>query len=217
MSTPCPVRAAAERDPRGEALVWQGRIYTWAELDALVERLAEALTAQGVTPGQRIPFQSANEPELVMAFHALGRVGAVFMPLNVRLTRPETEACLGQVPDQPAAPGIRAALFTSGTTGVPRLVELSHQNFLASARASAANLGTSPSHRWLGTLPLFHIGGLAMAFRCAVDGAALWLEPGFDARRVNSPSTSSSANCAASLASASEPGRSPSPREKATS
>jgi O-succinylbenzoic acid--CoA ligase len=185
MSPGCPVRAAAERDPDGPALVWQARTWSWAQLDELVAQLAAALEAQGVRAGQRVPFKAPNEPELVVALHALGRLGAVYMPLNVRLTSAEAEACLRQVPVTPAAPGTRVALFTSGTTGVPKLVELSDANLRASAAASAANLGTSPSHRWLGTLPLFHIGGIAMAFRCAVDGAALWLEPGFDAQRVN--------------------------------
>ncbi|MBI5545491.1 MAG: AMP-binding protein [Deltaproteobacteria bacterium] len=79
---------------------------------------------------------------------------------------------------------IAASLFTSGTTGAPKLVRLSHGNFQASARCSAANLGAAPSDVWLGMLPLFHVGGLAMAYRCAVDGACLWLEPRFEASRA---------------------------------
>jgi o-succinylbenzoate---CoA ligase len=77
-----------------------------------------------------------------------------------------------------------AALFTSGTTGVPSLVPLTGSNFLAASRANAANLGASQMQVWLGTLPLFHVGGLAMAFRCAVMGARLVLEPSFDAHRA---------------------------------
>ncbi len=185
MTFACPVRAAAEREPHATALVWKGDSWTWAQLDGLVEAATRALKAQGVAAGQRVPVQSANEPQLVILFHALGRIGAAFMPLNVRLTRSEVERCIAQVPRGPAAPGVRAALFTSGTTGVPRLVEQTEEAFLASANASGANLGHGPHHRWLGTLPLFHIGGLAMVHRCAVDGACLVLEPGFEAARVN--------------------------------
>ena len=185
MTGSCPVRAAAERDPGGPALVWKGDTWTWAQLDQLVEAVSRALKAQGVGVGQRVPVQAANEPQLVLLFHALGRVGGVFMPLNVRLTRAEVEQCIAQVPRAPAMPGVRASLFTSGTTGLPRLVELTQENFLASAKACAANLGEGPTHRWLGTLPLFHIGGLAMVHRCAVEGACLVLEPSFDAERVS--------------------------------
>lgn len=80
---------------------------------------------------------------------------------------------------------VAAALFTSGTTGRPSLVELTHANFIASADASAQHLGAAPSHRWLATLPLFHVGGLAMAYRCARAGSTLVLEPGFDAARAS--------------------------------
>lgn len=79
---------------------------------------------------------------------------------------------------------IAAALFTSGTTGTPKRVQLTHLNFAASVRASAANLGTRPDDAWLGVLPLFHVGGLVMAYRCAADGACLFLERSFDAGRA---------------------------------
>jgi O-succinylbenzoic acid--CoA ligase len=71
-------------------------------------------------------------------------------------------------------------LFTSGTTGSPKAAQLSVANLEASACASGENLGTHASQRWLGTLPLFHIGGLAMAVRCARYGATLVLHPRFD-------------------------------------
>jgi o-succinylbenzoate---CoA ligase len=180
----CPVREAAERDPHGPALRWKGDTWTWGQLDGLVEQASQALRSQGVQVGQRVPVKSANDPSLLVLFHALGRVGGVLMPLNVRFTSSEVERCLVQVPAGPAAPGVRAALFTSGTTGRPRLVELTEENFRASAAASAANLGRVENPKWLGTLPLFHIGGLAMAHRCAVDGAGLLLEDGFDPERA---------------------------------
>jgi o-succinylbenzoate---CoA ligase len=77
-----------------------------------------------------------------------------------------------------------ALLFTSGTTGHPRAARLSVGAFDALARASAANLGPRPADRWLCNLPLFHVGGLAMAVRCAHDGATLVLQPRFDAAEV---------------------------------
>ncbi len=73
-----------------------------------------------------------------------------------------------------------AVLFTSGTTGQPKGARLSVRAFLASAAASRANLGSTPEDHWLCNLPLFHVGGLAMAVRCAVDGAALVLHRRFD-------------------------------------
>jgi O-succinylbenzoic acid--CoA ligase len=87
--------------------------------------------------------------------------------------------------DDPGDPGADwALLFTSGTTGQPKAARLPVAAFDALARASAANLGPRPGDRWLGNLPLFHVGGLGMAIRCAHDGATLVLHPRFDAEAV---------------------------------
>ena len=77
-----------------------------------------------------------------------------------------------------------ALLFTSGTTGHPKAARLTVGAFDALARASAANLGPRPGDRWLCNLPLFHVGGLGMAVRCAHDGATLVLQTRFDAGTV---------------------------------
>ena len=62
-------------------------------------------------------------------------------------------------------------LFTSGTTGTPKGAQLSVANLQASANANAENLGPSnQQQRWLASLPLCHVGGLAMMWRCLVGG-----------------------------------------------
>src|SRR5262249_9205641 len=73
-----------------------------------------------------------------------------------------------------------AILFTSGTTGTPKGVELTLGNFAASARASAENLGGGADQRWLACLPFFHVGGLAMLNRAAWYGAALVVHARFE-------------------------------------
>ncbi|WP_394326205.1 AMP-binding protein, partial [Haloparvum sedimenti] len=71
-------------------------------------------------------------------------------------------------------------LFTSGTTGEPKAVELTAANVLASAVANAFRLGVSPGDRWLVTLSLHHMGGLAPVYRCALYGTTLVLRRSFD-------------------------------------
>jgi O-succinylbenzoic acid--CoA ligase len=79
----------------------------------------------------------------------------------------------------------RVILFTSGTTGRPKGAVLTEGNFRASARCSEANLGAHPAPYWLGTLPLFHVGGLAMLTRTAYDGGCLVLRDRFEADDTN--------------------------------
>ena len=89
-----------------------------------------------------------------------------------------------ELPTAVATSDVWAMLFTSGTTGRAKAVELTEGNLLASAQASGLNLGSDPEQRWLGNLPLFHVGGIAMAVRCAVYGCALELEAGFNLDRA---------------------------------
>ncbi|MFW6088280.1 MAG: AMP-binding protein, partial [Gemmatimonadota bacterium] len=77
-----------------------------------------------------------------------------------------------------------AVLFTSGTTGAPRAVELSRSAFRASAAASAAHLGWEPDDRWLCCLPLAHVGGLSIVIRCLAARRAVVLAGGFDASEI---------------------------------
>ncbi|HEY3554026.1 MAG TPA: AMP-binding protein, partial [Casimicrobiaceae bacterium] len=61
-------------------------------------------------------------------------------------------------PDDPAM-----LMYTSGTTGMPKGVLLSHANMLAGARAVAASLALGPDDRVLSSLPLYHINGQCIA------------------------------------------------------
>jgi len=71
-------------------------------------------------------------------------------------------------------------LFTSGTTGEPKAVPLTAGNVYSSAVASAFRLGVDPGDRWLVSLSLHHMGGLAPVYRSALYGTTLVLREGFD-------------------------------------
>jgi len=71
-------------------------------------------------------------------------------------------------------------LFTSGTTGDPKPVPLTAGNIYSSAVASAFRLGVEHGDRWLVSLSLHHMGGLAPVYRSALYGTTLVLREGFD-------------------------------------
>ena len=71
-------------------------------------------------------------------------------------------------------------LFTSGTTGTPKPVDVRMGNVLASAVASAFRLGNCPGDRWLVTLSLHHTGGIAPLYRATLYGTTIVLREGFE-------------------------------------
>jgi O-succinylbenzoic acid--CoA ligase len=75
-------------------------------------------------------------------------------------------------------------IHTSGTTGRPKPVELTYENFHASAVANAQNLGVQPDDRWLCCMPLFHVGGLSILTRSAINQTEAVIHEGFDAHKV---------------------------------
>ena len=64
-------------------------------------------------------------------------------------------------------------LFTSGSTGQPTGVLHAWSNHLYSAKGANANMPLGTGDRWLLSLPLYHVGGLAILVRCALAGAAV--------------------------------------------
>lgn len=73
---------------------------------------------------------------------------------------------------------------SSGTEGPPRAAMLSVDNLASSAAASCGFLGMEANDNWLLCLPLIHIAGLMILFRCARAGAAVSIHEAFDADAV---------------------------------
>jgi len=71
-------------------------------------------------------------------------------------------------------------VFTSGSTGQPKAVVLTMGNLLSSAAASGFRLGVSPDDRWLLTLALYHVGGIAPILRSTLYGTAIVIRESFD-------------------------------------
>jgi o-succinylbenzoate---CoA ligase len=85
----------------------------------------------------------------------------------------------------PVEDGDAVVIATSGSTGVPRGVVLTHAAIEASARATSARLGVDPGrHHWLACLPLAHIGGLSVLTRSLLTGTPCTVLPNFDAGTV---------------------------------
>lgn len=88
--------------PPDETLVFAGdTTVTRGELRVRADELADVLREAGVEPGTPVGVMLDNGPETVAALFGVWRTGAVHLPLNPRLTDPEIEHVLHEVP--PAA------------------------------------------------------------------------------------------------------------------
>lgn len=85
---------------------------------------------------------------------------------------------------QPVETGDELVIGTSGSTGSPKGVVLTHGSIAASAAASNHRLGTTSHDHWLACLPLSHVGGLSVVTRALHAGCQLTVHPIFEASRV---------------------------------
>jgi fatty-acyl-CoA synthase len=81
----------AERSPQRPALTFEGVTWSYGELVAQIDQLAGLLRADGVAAGDRVGFLATNHPMFLVALFAASKAGAVFVPLNFRLTGVELE------------------------------------------------------------------------------------------------------------------------------
>ena len=120
-----------------------------------------------------------SEDDVVRLNHVIEDMTAASPPVQ---SGQAESVCTVKSPATPDRP--RLLLATSGSSGFPRLVELSDSNLQASVQAANEQLKLSHTSVWLNCLPLLHIGGLSILLRCACAGASVVLREGFDAPDV---------------------------------
>src|ERR1700738_1851170 len=72
----------AQTRPQSAAFVFQEEVWTYERLAAEAERLARGLAAPGVGPGERVAIHMMNRPEMVVAYYACFKLGAIAAPLR---------------------------------------------------------------------------------------------------------------------------------------
>ena len=85
----------AARTPDRRALTFEGTTLTFGQLLQRVDRLAAGFRAGGLCHGDRVGFLGLNQPAFLETLLAASRLGAIFVPLNFRLTGPELTFIVG--------------------------------------------------------------------------------------------------------------------------
>jgi long-chain acyl-CoA synthetase len=88
------IRQARARHPDKQALIVGERSWTYQQFDEITDRIGASLLRRGIRPGDRVALHFPNGPEIVFGYYACFKIGAVAVPLNIRLKGPEIEYIL---------------------------------------------------------------------------------------------------------------------------
>jgi O-succinylbenzoic acid--CoA ligase len=122
--------------------------------------------------------------QFVAALEAAWAEGSAVLPVDPAMPpamRDQLVAAMG--PDEPIDDDVALVIATSGTTGKPKGVELTHAALEAAHQAVHARIGRSPDDVWLSCLPWHHIGGLQVMLRARRFGIPLVVHERFDVAR----------------------------------
>jgi acyl-CoA synthetase (AMP-forming)/AMP-acid ligase II len=157
-------------------------IFAAAELDAWIVNVNARLSAAEIanirehSGARRVLYAVAASPEALQ--HAT-RDGA--QPAGDIMAGPLNEACIPE-PVEAGNGQVAALIYTTGTTGNPKGVMLTHRNLLFIAAVSSTLRGLTPQDRAYGVLPISHVYGLASVMLGTLyAGACLYLAPRFSA------------------------------------
>jgi fatty-acyl-CoA synthase len=218
------------------------RRFTYAQLGARVYRLASALRGAGVGKGDRVAVLCPNATEVLEAHFAVPQLGAILVPINVRLSAGEVGFILDHsgaraliaspelahlvAPVRAGLPGLELLVwrgvapdaaglagpayedflargspepfvyevddedqaisinYTSGTTGHPKGVAVTHRGAYLNSLGEIIEAGLTARSAYLWTLPMYHCNGWCFPWAVTAAGATHVVVPQPEPGRV---------------------------------
>ena len=192
---------ACKARPQAEALICGETRLTFAQLGERAAGMAATLAARGVRRGDRVAMRLGNRVEFATTLLGILHLGAVAVPIGMRLAPPEVEYIVADCGARllvdsalPAGGGdvpvaevdeeeTAVILYTSGTTGRPKGAMLTHFNIVHSLLHFQHCMQLGPGDRTMLAVPASHVTGVVALMLTAwnAQGAVVVL-PEFKAR-----------------------------------
>ncbi len=211
---------SVRRFPDRQAMVYQGKSTTYAELWSAMTAFTQHIQSTGLTPGDRIAIVIPNSLEYVAASYGTMAARGVVVGLSaeaiaaenlrlirhcgasmvilsdnyleaprlareleetVRLLRVSEVACLKRtaaLDRLPTRHELAAIVYTSGTTGAPKGVMISHGNLASNTESILSYLSLSPQDRVLCVLPFSYAYGSSVLHTHLAAGSSVVVEDG---------------------------------------
>jgi acyl-CoA synthetase (AMP-forming)/AMP-acid ligase II len=228
--------------PEKEAVVCNGKKFSYSELKKRVDRLSAGLRSLGIRKNDKVAIIHRNCHRYLETYFAAAKIGAVLVPVNYRLTckefifilndsqakwmvcQPDLVECLeGKKNEIPSLQGIISSgdapeksgrdahpyeslikgaspaegpsvgiedrdiaqiYYTSGTTGKPKGVILTHRNNAAHTAGIIRELHLSDKDRWLHVSPMFHLADAWAVWAMTKVGGTHVMVPGFNEQHI---------------------------------
>jgi len=191
-----PLIQFAEQQPDKPAIIAGERSISYREFDRLVGQTANHLVNLGVQPGDRVGLCLKDNPQHIICFFAVARMGAIAFAIDWRAAASEKETRAGSfgaslvlvearaasvaetrtvnldtdweqaiaaaepLTSYPQDPNAPATIHnSSGTTGSPRGVVITHKQVSERTRLYQIHLRMSDPHQYFSVLPLCFSGG----------------------------------------------------------
>jgi O-succinylbenzoic acid--CoA ligase len=196
-----PIRTAVEQYPNSPAIIDGKKTVLYSELLDKISNISANLRDMNISAGSRVSIVAEPSADYILLLMALISYKAIACPISTRhpskiiekqIDRLKPELTITndnikdlleensnpiQLPEKWSLNNEASIIFSSGTSGESKAVIHTLGNHYYSALGSNENIQLNDGDRWMLSLPMYHVSGMAIMYRCLLSGATISVPP----------------------------------------